>query len=361
MGEKPLSAMNAEERKAYARELRESIEKREKSGFIKTEAAYRVLVDNKWKEKKYTVYGPEGFAEKIEGYFKYIANTEIGQKGLKAFAKTDRNLYVVYDESLLHTSKIPDPFARHAGKEASLILFNPSKALIDRMSMTFYMLDKPYKSFSPEEGLDKRKFTHEFGHVLQHAGIAPPYYTRNAGWQPDFDSEAQRHHEGDAVRWANDVAVAQGAKHFRKFYYSVFSPGRIQVDSPQRIIDRSEENVIRYKELKNKKEYLTLEQIRSIKPENGRPYTLKPDAEGILVRAEKPSGEYAIRRLYHYRDVDRQYYLKSVIPFVREPLHKEENIRQDFYQRHMEIVKQAQKKEREQSRPAEKNQPEVGP
>lgn len=312
--------------------------------------SYTVLINNRPISREYTVIGSPEYAKTIANNFDRMLKTEEGQVALKQYAQKSDKLLVVAGDKGSYASAVKDPLDTkteyNKRTNATVITFNPKKYV----DVKFNDVDKPNDTSNSTLQTPENKFTHEFGHALQHAGIFPPHYSimKNDGSKPH--SQYSKMRERQAIKWSNDIDIALGSNQFRKRHGG---PGSPQVDSKDQLITRQEENIIPYKQLKNKIEYLTKDQIFKLNTKNGTNYSIKADAQGTFVRAEIPSGEYANRRLYHFSDIDQKGSGKS-----RSPT----EVKQDFADRNKEIVNEvkANKEMNSTKNMAQKESNEIG-
>jgi len=367
---KRYSEMSDKERIEFAKEVRGRLAHLvNENNYVKKTGDYKVLVDNKWKSKSYTIYAPEDkvaeMGKAIKSYFAYLSRSETGYKGMKGFAQSKDKLYIVYHTNKLGSKEIADPARDRFGEKAHVILFSQEALKKSANHVELYSMNDPGKIVGYADAC--RAFIHEFGHVLQHSGNFPEYYSHNKKFllSEDAGNLLHRTKEAHATRFVNDVYYENGAQHFRKNYQQLdpILPGSIgrffawlerksvnDVDAPDRIRARQPENVVDYKAVQNKKEYLTLQQIRTLRPKNGAQYKLKDSAEGILVFAQNSEGENKMVRLYHYTDIK-----------ARQEKSELENIRKEFsdkFDKDAEKARQATQKQDKTSDRESSPQPE---
>ena len=264
---------------------------------------YEVMINNKIKIKSLVTIGPKGFSDSIQGYLDYMGKSVTGYQGLRAMAKGNEKIYIIFKKESAEAIpfQVTDPINPKSKDKALIMYIDP--AYHNKIKFKLEPIDSSDLHSSKVFASGERVFTHEFAHLLQAGGYAPRYYSKNPIHQPKANYP---YREGDAVRFANDVAYEQGEVHFRR-YYMESGLGRLLlgrvVDTPDRIIARSGDYLITYASLKNKRDYLPLEMIRQLKPNENETYHLKNDAKGTLVYISKSDKYYSKMRLYHYSEI----------------------------------------------------------
>lgn len=284
---------------------------------VESEGTYIVNIDGKPQERKYKVIGPEGYADKISEYIEKIGKSQYGEKMLQSLAKSKDTLYFVYDKGKQGAVglRIPDPYD-FTGKKQSLIMrFDPAvkeKAIFESMkdnldargiSNTQNIKIANIKGTSLRTISTEMTFAHEMYHLWQASGGAPDYFSKDPKHQPiGFKNKARGRWEGDATRYTNQIRYDLGIPSFRKSYRN--DKYAKEVDSIDRLEKRWESNLPRYRDVKNRRDYLIEDQWRTLKQKNGEPYTIDKTSPGMFIRVQGNNSKKSIIRVYGPEDLD---------------------------------------------------------
>jgi len=93
------------------------------NGLTKTEATYKVAIDGKSVEKKYTIIGTPEYAKNISQHILTISKSEYGAKMLNGLANTNDSLYFMqFKNKTTTSSRVLDPYIdKNTDKYASII------------------------------------------------------------------------------------------------------------------------------------------------------------------------------------------------------------------------------------------------